>query len=139
MAAMKRPAQIPLPPAVDEKARPSWPQASVGAAMASSPSSPTAKRSARRRSATAKGIIATPTASAGSAGRKGRPRQSHNATAASATTRKAPYGWIAGRSQAAPAAANAQRPVRFSLATRKRSIASAAAKTYSVYIRANVP
>ena len=27
---MKRPAQIPLPPAVDEKARPSWPQASVG-------------------------------------------------------------------------------------------------------------
>ena len=75
----------------------------------------------------------------GCAGRKGRPRQSQSATAASATTRNAPYGWIAGRSQAAPAAANAQRPVRFSLATTKRSIASAAAKTYSVYIRANVP
>ena len=65
MAAMKRPAQIPLPPAVAEKARPSCPQASVGAAIDSSPSSPTAKRSARRRSATAKGIIATPTASVG--------------------------------------------------------------------------
>ena len=90
MAAMKRPAQIPVPPAVAEKARPSWPQASVGAAIDASPSRPTAKRSARRRSAMANGIIATPTASVGMAGRKGRPRQSHSATAASAMTRKAP-------------------------------------------------
>ena len=58
----------PPPPANDSSARPSCAQASPGPARDSSPSTPTVKRSARRRSATANGSSRSPTASDGQRG-----------------------------------------------------------------------